>query len=168
MCKVIPEPSSPVHPLASWWASNHPSKPCANGPTLESFPEALVEPIAPSTHSSCPVPASSLSLRFSSRRLRVPPAKTFVACLLVRDLSPLSHSSTRKVQPAWLGSRLENVAETKPMATRQGFKPGTRRILLRAKSCFPPRRDGCPGYSCNTVIFSFLSFFNFTVSFLSI
>lgn len=40
--------------------SNHPSKPCANGPTLESFPEALVEPIAPPTpslsfyHSSCP------------------------------------------------------------------------------------------------------------------
>lgn len=43
----------------------------------------------------------------------------------MRGLSPLSRSSTRNVQPAWLGSHLENVAETKPMATRQGFKPGT-------------------------------------------
>lgn len=78
-------------------------------------------------------------------------------------LSPLSHSSSRHVRPAQLGSRLENVAETKPRAARQGRRPGTGRTLLGAKSCFPLRTgDHCPGDSCSTIMLSFfLQFYCF-------
>lgn len=45
-----PAPFSRV-PLFSRWASNHPSKPQADGATLESFPGALAEPTASSAPS---------------------------------------------------------------------------------------------------------------------
>lgn len=59
---VLVAPNVQSHSRAQFSSapSNHPSKPCANGTILESFPEALVEPIAPPTpslsfyHSSCP------------------------------------------------------------------------------------------------------------------
>lgn len=45
---VIPQPRSPGCSLSSRWASNHPSKPQADGATLASFAGVLVGPIAPS------------------------------------------------------------------------------------------------------------------------
>lgn len=54
ICTVTPQPHSPGYPLFSRWASNHPSKPQADGAALESFPGALAEPTA----SSAPAGAS--------------------------------------------------------------------------------------------------------------
>lgn len=76
---------------------------------------------------------------------------------------PAVSLSSRRVRLAQLGSRLENVAETKPRASRQGVRPGTGRTLPGAKSCFPPRSaDHCPGGSCSTIMLSFfLQFYCF-------
>ena len=77
----------------------------------------------------------------------------FSACLWPL---PAVSLSSRRVRLAQLGSCLENVAETKPRAARQGLRPGTGRTLLGAKSCFPPRSgDHCPGGSCSTIMLWF-------------
>ena len=83
----------------------------------------------------------------------------FSACLWPFPAVSLQH---RHVRPAQLGSRLENVAEIKPRAARQGLRPGTGRTLLGAKSCFPLRSgDHCPGDSCSTIMLLFFLQFYF-------
>lgn len=95
----------------------------------------------------------------------MPPARTLFTPLLVCGLSLLSHSSSRHVRPAQLGSRLENVAETKARGARQASgqeQGGPFREPKAAFHCEVGTTALVTLASCRTVMLSFfLQFYCF-------